>query len=181
LPAVAGNFGGQCRLTHVTDSATSPSPDDSKAALARAFDSAWDRFTKLEGSNAASDDNRKRLAGRIVEMAKSGQFDEDMLSEAGLIHLCVLAEAARLGKRQTVEPDAPATPDAPDVPGARAFAPETVAAMSTALNLCLDELPLRIPSDALKLLSTSILDEAARGERDPGRLHDHALEALKSR
>jgi hypothetical protein len=147
--------------------------------LARAFDSAWERFTRLEGSHAASETNRKRLAGRIVSLAKSGQFDESMLSEAGLIHLCVLAEASRLGRNKRVEPDAPAT--SPAAPVVKAFAPETVAAMSTALNLCLDELPLRIPSDALKLLSTSILDEAARGERDPERLHEHALEALKTR
>jgi hypothetical protein len=164
----------------VTNSAIDPTDDDSKAVLARAFDAAWERFTRLEGSNAASDANRKRLAGRIVEMAKAGQFDEDILSEAGLIHLCVLAEAARLGTRQRIEP-AGHMPDAPDVQGAKAFAPETVAAMSIALNLCLDELPLRIPSETLRLLSTSILDEAARGERDPGRLHDHALEALKAR
>jgi hypothetical protein len=149
--------------------------------LARAFDSAWERFTRLEGSHAANDDNRRRLAGRIVSMAKSGQFDEEMLSEAGLIHLCVLAEASRLGQHKRIESDTPATPPSFDMPVAKAFAPETVAAMSTALDLCLDELPLRIPSEALKLLSTSILDEAARGERDPERLHDHALEALKTR
>jgi hypothetical protein len=159
-----------------------PVPDDeAKAMLARAFDSAWDSFTRLEGSHAANDDNRKRLAGRIVSMAKSGQFDETMLSEAGLIHLCVLAEASRLGQRQRTGPEARPTPVVQDPPTAKAFAPETVAAMSTALDLCLEELPLRIPSDALKLLSTSILDEAARGERDPERLHDRALEALKTR
>lgn len=165
----------------MTDKTPTSTTDGSKAALARAFDSAWERFTRLEGSNAASDDNRKRLAGRIVEMAKSGQFDEDMLGEAGLIHLCVLAEAARLGQQKRFDSDALETAAAIEAPAAKAFAPETVAAMSAALNLCLDELPLRIPSDALKLLSTSILDEAARGERDPERLHDHALEALKKR
>jgi hypothetical protein len=162
----------------MTDTQIDSNNDDSKAALARAFDSAWERFTKLEGSHAANETNRKRLAGRIVSLAKSGQFDEAMLSEAGLIHLCVLAEASRLAQRQRSEPTTAATAS---VPAAKAFAPETVAAMTTALNLCLDELPLRIPSDALKLLSTSILDEAARGERDPERLHDHALDALKTR
>lgn len=165
----------------MTETLTDPNDDESRAVLARAFDSAWERFTRLEGTHAASDANRKRLAGRIVSLAKSGQFDEDMLSEAGLIHLCVLAEASRLGQQKRIEPDATSTVEVPETPGAKAFAPETVAAMSTALNLCLDELPLRIPSDALKLLSTSILEEAARGERDPERLHDHALEALKTR
>jgi len=163
----------------ITDS--QPDDDSEKLALARAFDAAWERFTRLEGSHAANEDNRKRLASRIVAMAKAGQFDEDLLSEAGLIHLCVLAEASRLGQRQRAEPPAQAArSNAPDL-GGKAFAPDTVQAMSTALNLCLDELPLRIPSDALKLLSTSILDEAARGERDPARLHDHALDALKTR
>ena len=165
----------------MTETSTNPDGEEQKAALARAFDSAWERFTQLEGLHAANDANRKRLAGRIVSLAKSGQFDENMLSEAGLIHLCVLAEASRLGQQKRIDPDAPTAIAVPETPGAKAFAPETVAAMSTALNLCLDELPLRIPSDALKLLSTSILEEAARGERDPERLHDHALEALKTR
>ena len=164
-------------------------PDDhaEKLMLARAFDAAWGRFTLREGTHAATDENRKRLAARIVALAKAGQSDEDMLSEGGLIHLCVLAEASRLGQRQRNKPAAQVAPqvaeevsDTPDVSG-KVFAPDTVAAMSTALNLCLDDLPLRIPSDALKLLSTSILDEAARGERDPERLHDHALDALKTR
>ena len=53
--------------------------------------------------------------------------------------------------------------------------------MTTALDLCLDELPFRIPSDALKLLSTSILEGASRGERDSDRLRLHALGALKAR
>jgi hypothetical protein len=176
-----GNFRPQCPLPYVTEPSTDNGNDESKAMLARAFDSAWERFTRLEGSHAANDANRKRLAGRIVSMAKSGQFDENVLSEAGLIHLCVLAEASRLGQHKRVEPEQSVTARSIDVPTAKAFAPETVAAMSTALNLCLDELPLRIPSEALKLLSTSILDEAARGERDPERLHDHALEALKAR
>jgi hypothetical protein len=165
---------------------STPDDDAEKLRLARAFDAAWERFTLREGTHAATDHNRKRLAASIVALAKAGESDEDMLSEAGLIHLCVLAEASRLGQRQRKEPAAQLAPQLAEVPDPRdvsgkVFAPDTVAAMSTALNLCLDELPLRIPSDALKLLSTSILDEAARGERDPERLHDHALDALKTR
>jgi hypothetical protein len=53
--------------------------------------------------------------------------------------------------------------------------------MSTALDLCLDELPLRIPSDIVAFLTKTILDEATRGERDPARLRQTALDALKSR
>jgi hypothetical protein len=154
--------------------------DETKAALARAFDAAWERFVELEGDAAATDDNRKRLATRIVGLAKSGETDEDRLGEAGLIYLRVLAEAARLGDRMRSEATlAPADPVGDR--GAQAYAPETVAAMSKALELCLDELPLRIPSDALQSLSASILDDAAHGERDPERLRLHALETLKAR
>jgi len=154
--------------------------DETKAALARAFDAAWDRFIELEGHDAATDDNRKRLATRIVGLAKSGETDEGRLGEAGLIYLRVLAEAARLGDRMRGEATlAPVDPVGDR--GAQAYAPETVAAMSRALELCLDELPLRIPSDALESLSASILDSAAHGERDPERLRLHALEMLKAR
>jgi hypothetical protein len=154
--------------------------DETKAALARAFDAAWDRFIELEGDDAATDDNRKRLATRIVGLAKSGETNEDLLGEAALIYLRVLAEAARLGVRMRGEATlAPADPVGDR--GAQAYAPETVAAMSRALELCLDELPLRIPSDALQSLSATILDSAAHGERDPERLRLHALETLKAR
>ena len=92
----------------------------------------------------------------------------------------MLAEAARLGVRNRGEAGVAPAPH-PNDRGAQAYAPETVAAMTTALHLCLDELPLRIPSDALTSLSTSILDGASRGERDPERLRQHALEMLKAR
>jgi hypothetical protein len=154
--------------------------DETKAALARAFDTAWDRFIEMEGADAGTDGNRKRLAVRIVSLAKSGETDEDLLGEAGLIYLRVLAEAARLGDRMRGETTlAPAAPVGDR--GTQAYAPETVAAMSRALELCLDELPLRIPSDALQSLSASILDDAAHGERDPERLRLHALATLKAR
>jgi hypothetical protein len=153
---------------------------ETKAALARAFDFSWERFLEREGAAAATDDNRRRLAAQIVGLAKSGESDEHLLGEAGLIYLRVLAEAARLGARLrgevAIEPA-----DHPSDRGAQAYTPETVAAMSAALELCLDELPLRIPSDALTSLSSSILDGASRGERDPERLRLHALETLKAR
>ena len=154
--------------------------DETKAALARAFDAAWDQFIQLEGIEAATDKNRKCLAAKIVSLAKSGEFDEDRLGESGLIYLRVLAEAARLGAQNRGDP-APRTTDHRHARGAHAYSPETVTAMSAALHLCLDSLPLRIPSDALSSLSTSILDDASRGERDPERLHLHALDALKAR
>ncbi|MBS0532403.1 MAG: hypothetical protein JSS22_23830 [Proteobacteria bacterium] len=153
--------------------------DETKVALARAFDVAWTRFIELEGAEAATEDNRKRLAARIVALAKSGETDEQKQSETALIYLRVLAEAARLGARNRNVTALRA--ELPFDEHGYSFAPETVTAMTTALNLCLDELPLRIPSNALKLLSASILDAASRGERDPHRLHLHALKALKAR
>lgn len=156
-----------------------PDSDDTKAALARAFDVVWARFLAIEGDEADTAENRRRLAARIVALARSGDIEAHELVEAALIHIRVLAEAARLGGggRDT----AFAAEIHPEAQGGHAFTPETVAAMSTALALCLDELPFRIPSEALKLLSSSILEAASRGERDSGRLRLHALEALKAR
>ncbi|MDB5502527.1 MAG: hypothetical protein JWR89_2429 [Tardiphaga sp.] len=161
-----------------------PHSEESKAALARAFDAAWQRFIALEGEAADTADNRSRLASHIVALAKSGQSDEDALGEAGLIYLRVLSEAQRLGQRHRQDvAHAPSPTLAANWhdEGGHSFGPETVAAMSAALNRCLDVLPLHIPADALKLLSTSILDAASRGERDAERLHLHALEMLKAR
>jgi hypothetical protein len=164
----------------VTSSDPDQHNDETKTAMARAFDAAWDRFIAFEGTAAATDENCRRLAVHIVASAKAGESDEFVLGEAGFIFLRVLAEAARLGERKRGEAVVgPAHP--PDDCGPQAYSPETVAAMSTALHLCLDELPLRIPSDALTSLSTSILDRASRGERDPERLRRHALDMLKTR
>jgi hypothetical protein len=157
-----------------------PDSDHTKAALARAFDSVWERFLAIEGDDADTAENRARLAARIVALSRSGDIEEHELVEAALIHIRVLAEAARLGRRDSAE-TAFAAPVHLDAQGGHAFTPETIAAMSTALDRCLDELPFRIPSDALKLLSSSILEEASRGERDSGRLRLHALDALKAR
>lgn len=173
-------------MTFVDPDATADPADDMKLLLARAFDAAWEPFLALEGGAADTDDNRRKLAAKIVQLAKSGEADEDALSKAGLIHLRVMTAAARLGRRNRqgaahgdVAPGI--VPPQSDDHGGHAFAPETVAAMSSALHLCLDALPFRIPSDAVQYLSGSILDEASRGERDPHRLHVHALKALKAR
>lgn len=154
--------------------------DDTKAALARVFDSVWERFLAIEGDDADTAENRRHLALRIVALARIGGLEESELVEAALIHIRVLAAAARLGGRDSPE-TALTEAFPPEAQGGHAFTPETIAAMSTALNLCLDELPFRIPSDALKLLSSSILEAASRGERDSGRLRLHALDALKAR
>ena len=170
----------------MTSNDTPPESDDTKAALARVFDIVWERFLAAEGDDADTAENRGRLAARIVALARSGESDESELIEAALIHIRVLAAAARLGGRDSPEKAftaavQPGVQGAPGAQGGHAFTPETIAAMSTALDLCLDELPFRIPTDALKLLSSSILDEASRGERDSGRLRLHALDALKTR
>lgn len=177
-------------MTMLDSAAPDPAADDMKLLLARAFDAAWEPFLALEGDGSDTDTNRRKLAAKIVQLAKAGEADEEALSKAGLIYLRVLTAAARLGarNRQGAAHD-PANGDSSpgivppqsDDHGGHAFSPETVAAMSSALHLCLDALPFRIPSDAVQYLSASILDEASRGERDPHRLHVHALKALKAR
>jgi hypothetical protein len=164
--------------TDLNPSADQAAIEDMKAALARAFDVAWERFLQLEGTKAGTDSNRKRLASRIVALARAGETDETSLAEAGLINLCVLAETARL----SAQPQQPAGESfGPESQGSTAYGPETVAAMSAALQLCLEALPLHAPSNALRFLSTHVLDEASRGEHDPDRLSQHALEALSRR
>jgi hypothetical protein len=147
-------------------------------ALARAFDAAWEPFIAHEGDTVATEDNRRRLAMRIVALARSGQTDEDELGEAGLTYLRVLTEASRLSERIREMPSPELVPDDPEH---EAFGNDAIEAMSSALDLCIDELPLSIPADAVQVLSGSIVDEAARGERDPERLHFHAMATLMSR
>ncbi|OYU87469.1 MAG: hypothetical protein CFE29_23980 [Bradyrhizobiaceae bacterium PARB1] len=147
-------------------------------ALARAFDAAWDPFIAYEGEAADTDDNRRRLAARIVALARSGQTDENELGEAGLIYLRVLTEASRLSERIREMPSPELVPNDAEH---RPFGHDAVEAMSSALDLCIEELPLSIPADAVQVLSSSIVDEAARGERDPERLHFHAMATLMSR
>jgi hypothetical protein len=153
---------------------------DFKATLARAFDAAWEPFIAQEGQAADTIDNRRRLAARIVSLARAGHADEESLGEAASIYMRVFAETARLSARLRTMPSPGLAPQREEE-NVRAFGPEALDAMSTALDRCLDDLPLRVPSNALHLLSNSILDEAARGERDPAKLQLHALETLRSR
>jgi hypothetical protein len=154
-----------------------PTISEAKMAMARAFDIAWDRFIQFEGISAATDDNRRRLAAQIVELAKSGVSNEDVLGEAGLIYLRMRAEAARLGGRRHGGDVASALARPADR-GTRIHAPKTVAAMSAALELCLAALPLRIPMNAATALS--IADGASHGRRDSERLGLHAVELLRA-
>ncbi len=152
--------------------------EDVHFALARAFDAAWQPFIAHEGDAVDTDDNRRRLAVRIVALARSGQTDENELGEAGLVYLRVLTEASRLSERIREMPSPELVPDDAEH---QEFGHDAVEAMSSALDLCIEELPLAIPADAVQLLSSSIVDEAARGERDPERLHFHAMATLMSR
>jgi hypothetical protein len=61
---MAGNAGLSDGLPSVTSSEIQVHDGETMAALARAFDIAWDRFVGLEGAEAATDDNRRRLATR---------------------------------------------------------------------------------------------------------------------
>jgi thiol-disulfide isomerase/thioredoxin len=151
-----------------------PPPDETTAALARAFDSAWQRFLAVEGEAADTDRNRKWLANKIVALSRTGETDEDELAQSALIGLRVLAEAARLGSDPRQPGDAV---DAP-LPAAQAFNPAVVAAMSEALDRCIDTLPLQTPSSVLQFLSARILETASQGVEDPERLSRDALEAL---
>jgi hypothetical protein len=151
---------------------------EAKMAMARAFDIAWDRFIQFEGIAAATDDNRKRLAAQIVELAKSGESNEDVLGEAGLIYLRMRAQAARLGGRKRGGDVAPALARHPADRGTRVHAPKTAAAMSAALELCLAALPLRIPMNAVTALS--IADGTSHGRCDSERLGLHAVELLRA-
>ncbi|KPF94218.1 hypothetical protein IP86_22545 [Rhodopseudomonas sp. AAP120] len=156
--------------------------DATTAALARAFDSAWERFIEIEGSRVDNEDNRKRLAARIVALARAGETDEDTLAQSALIHLCVLEEATRLGSKLKTAAAAPLpSPPAEPATTPQAFSPQVVAAMSEALERCVETLPLQTPSRVLQFLSDRILEDASRGEHDPQRLSELALEALRTR
>jgi hypothetical protein len=160
---------------------SSDADDQTKLALARAFDSAWTQFLEREGPDADTEANRGRLARRIVALAKAGETDEAQLSDTALIYLSVLTEAARLGNAPSRNESDPTPDPIPDAPRAQAFGPDALAAMTDALELCLDALPLRLPSDVAGFLTNAIMSRAATGDRDAASLSHHALEALKAR
>ena len=156
------------------------SSEDVQLTLARAFDAAWQPFIDHEGDGADTVENRRRLATRIVALARSGQTDEAALGDAGLIYMRVMIAASRLSARIREVPSPQLGPQTREA-GSNSLNPEAVESMSSALDRCLDELPLQIPDNALQVLSGSILEEAARGERNPDRLHLHAMATLRSR
>jgi hypothetical protein len=60
--------------------------DEMKLTMARAFDRAWQRFSRaLSPTNA--DELRTALAQHLVAMVRHGETDEGRLSAGGMIHL----------------------------------------------------------------------------------------------
>ena len=154
------------------------SPTELAIALARAFDIAWDRFIELHGREADTADNRGRLAARIVVLCKIGERDVERLAENALLYLrafegAMTLSAARERQARPIEIAVQQT--------GSAFNPETIAAMSKALDQCLEELPLKLPDRVVNDLSAAILKSASAGETDPARLHADAMQALRTR
>jgi hypothetical protein len=154
------------------------SPTELEFALARAFDIAWDRFIELHGREADTADNRGRLAARIVVLCKLGEHDEERIAEHALLYLRAFEGAMTLSaaRKTHARPIEIAVERA-----ANAFTPETIAAMSKALDLCLEELPLKLPDGVVNDLSAAILKSASAGETDPARLQAEAMQALRTR
>ncbi len=163
-------------LIDSTDGASAP---DNVVLLAQAFDVAWTQFASAEGPTAETEDNRRRLARQLVGLSRAGEKDIDALARAALTHLPAFAVAMRISRRQE-SADAPATQQAFDAPGA-AFGPDAVNAMREALELCLEDLPLRLPPGIREALLAEIMSDAAQGERDPRKLSGAALAALERR
>jgi hypothetical protein len=161
------------------ESKTNPSrPDPSTNAMANAFDEVWGRFVALEGPGADTPDNRGLLAAHIVVLFRTLKADQSQIVTSALTFLLALAAAKRIGRQNLAPPLAPETA----LGGASSsFGPETINAMAEAMRLCLDELPLQIPSEGHAVLQTTIMSAARAGERDPLRMQAVAMQALKAR
>ena len=61
------------------------------------------------------------------------------------------------------------------------FSPETIAAMSQALQDAVDTLPEQVSSGRVQALAKNIIDLASQGERDPERMKLLALLALQAK
>jgi hypothetical protein len=152
-------------------------PSQFELGLARAFDLAWVRFLEIEGAVADTADNRGSLAARIIVLAQSGESNEEQLGSAALIYLRALMGAKRLPQQNVGH----VKPASLIERYSSTFDPATLDVMRSALDGCLEQLPLRLPSHIITVLSESILADAAAGVRDRQRLCEQAMKALKDR
>ncbi len=143
--------------------------------LAQIFDLTWSEFLRIEGTENATEDNRKLLAARIVTIERSGEYDGEAISDAALIYMRALKAAREL----SVSPSNVLA--FPSRSASASFGPERVKAMAAALELCLNELPLRVPSDARDTLTSAILRAASEGETDALKMMDAGMRALSAR
>jgi hypothetical protein len=145
-------------------------PSDSELVLARAFDRAWESFIAATGAHADTAENRGSLAARLVVLAKLGESDEAALADAAALFMRALAAAK--GLKQQAEVAGPPGP---------VLDPAAIKVASAVYEACLDELPEGISAEARSALLQSILANSGKGVRDSKRLHDLAMEALRSR
>jgi hypothetical protein len=145
---------------------------DQELMLARAFDRAWESFIAATGPHADTAENRGNLAARLVVLAKLGESDETTLADAASLFMRALAAAKGLKEPQQARAAGPPGPvlDQAGIEVAHAV-----------YETCLDELPEGISAEARSALLQSILANTGKGVRDSQRLHDLAMEALRSR
>ncbi|WP_315831028.1 hypothetical protein [Bradyrhizobium prioriisuperbiae] len=161
-----------------TSAAREPALDVKRLALI--LDDAWERMVATCGEAEATSANRAALASRIVVLAQQGETDARQMSEAAAIYLSALIAVRGLQQRNSeTSISCRATPLRENA-GA-AYDADALAAMEEGLALCREALPDPIPSVVSAFLLTSILDQAAKGERNPVQLCNRALEALRAR
>lgn len=149
---------------------------DKVRELALAFGLAWAEFIQIAGAEEDNEDNRKKLAARIVALANSGESDLQKLSDAAVLYMRALIAAQKLSRPATNVIGFPFKAKV-----SASFAPDTVKAMTAALELCLNELPLRVSSEVRDTLTTAILSAASEGETKALELKEAAMRALKTR
>lgn len=142
--------------------------------LARSFDIALKQFVTAEGPEADTPDTRGRLAARLVTLATHGEQTEERLASEAVLYLRAFAAAMRVNSRKPVA-DKAASPSI-------ALGPDAVAAMTQALEACIEELPEGgVSSTVRDILHKAILGAAGDGERDADKLKSFALEKLRKR
>lgn len=148
---------------------------DHEEKLARAFDIAMKQFVMSEGKEADTIDNRGRLAARLVVLTKLGEQDEHQLASSAALYLRAFAGAMRVASGS-------APRDVAQGRGQIALGPDAIAAVTEALEQCLNDLPEGgVSSAARDVLQKALLEAAGGGERDVSKLTAFALEKLRTR